>query len=82
MRYGVKEELLSLLRLEQIGRVRARKLYRNKIKDIADVKKVRLEVLEQILGRKIALAVKKQVGEEVKEVRERKKKGQISLKDY
>jgi len=82
MRYGVKEELLSLLRLEQIGRVRARKLYRNKIKDIADVKKVKLEILEQILGRKTALAVKKQVGEEVKEVRENKRKGQISLKDY
>ena len=82
MRYGVKEELLSLLRLEQVGRVRARKLYRNKIRDIADIKKVKLEILEQILGRKIALSVKKQVGEEVKEVRENKRKGQISLKDY
>ena len=82
MRYGVKEELLPLLRLEQIGRVRARKLHRNKIKDIADVKKVKLEILEQILGKKTALAVKKQVGEEVEVVRENKRKGQISLKDY
>ena len=82
MKYGVKEELLSLLRLKQVGRVRARKLHRNKIRDIADVKKVKLEILEQILGRKIALSVKKQVGEEVKEVRENKRKGQISLKDY
>lgn len=82
LKYGVKEELLPLLRLEQIGRVRARTLYRNKIKDIADVKKVRLEILEQILGKKIALAVKKQVGEEIEIVPERKRKGQISLKDY
>jgi len=82
LRYGVKEELLALLKLEQIGRRRARKLYRNKIKDIADVKKVKIEVLEQILGKKIALSLKKQVGEEVKVVRENKRKGQISLKDY
>ena len=83
LRDGVKEELLPLLKLEQIGRVRARKLYRNKIKDIADVKKVRLEILEQILGKKIAFTVKKQVGEEVKVVPERKRKGQISLlRDY
>ena len=82
LRYGVKEELLPLLKLERIGRVRARALYRNKIKDIADVKKARLELLEQVLGKKIAFAVKKQVGEEIKEVRENKRKGQISLKDY
>ena len=82
LRYGVKEELLALLKLEQIGRRRARKLYRNKIKDISDVKKVKLEILEQILGKKIALSLKKQVGEEVKVVRENKRKGQISLKDY
>ena len=82
LKYGVKEELLPLLKLKQIGRVRARKLYRNKIKDIADVKKVKLEILEQILGKKTALAVKKQVGEDVKEIPERKRKGQISLKDY
>ncbi len=82
LKYGVKEELLPLLKLGQVGRVRARALYRNKIKDIADVKKVKLEVLEQILGKKTALAVKKQVGEEVKEVPENKRKGQISLKGY
>jgi helicase len=82
LRYGVKEELLPLLKLEQIGRVRARTLYRNKIKDISDIKKVRLEILEQILGKKIAFAIKKQVGEEIKIVPERKRKGQISLKDY
>ena len=82
LRYGVKEELLPLLKLEQIGRARARKLYRNRIKDIADVKKARLETLEQILGKKIAFSIKKQVGEDIKEVKDNKRKGQISLKDY
>ena len=82
MRHGVKEELLPLLRLEHIGRVRARKLFRNKIKDIGDVKKADLAKLVQILGEKVALNVKKQVGEEFKEVRKGKRKGQISLVDY
>ncbi|MBL7055129.1 hypothetical protein ISS05_05215, partial [Candidatus Woesearchaeota archaeon] len=82
LRYGVKEELLPLLKLEQIGRARARKLHRNRIKDIADVKKARLETLEQILGKKIAFFIKKQVGEDIKEVKDNKRKGQISLKDY
>ncbi len=82
MKYGVKEELLGLLRLKQIGRVRARKLFRNKIKTIEDVKKAPVDVLVQILGKNTTINIKRQVGEEVKAVPERKRKGQISLKDY
>jgi len=82
IKYGVKEELLPLLKLGQIGRVRARKLYKNKIKNIADVRNSDLAKLIQILGRKTALDVKKQVGDETKEVPKRKRKGQISLEDY
>jgi helicase len=82
IKYGVKEELLPLLKLSQIGRVRARKLFRNKIKDIKDVKNSDLGKLVQILGEKVALNVKKQVGEEVKEIPKGKRKGQISLTKY
>ena len=82
VKYGVKEELLPLLKLEQIGRVRARKLFKNKIKNIGDVRDADFMKMVQILGRKTALDVKKQVGDEVKEVPNRKRKGQISLKDY
>jgi len=82
IKYGVKEELLPLIRLENIGRVRARKLYFNNIKDIADVKKADLMRLTQILGKNIAIDVKKQVGEEIKEIKLGKRKGQISLGDY
>ncbi len=80
--YGVKEELLPLLKLQQIGRVRARKLHRNRIKDIGDVKNTDLQKLIQILGEKIALNVKKQVGEEIKEVPKGKRQGQVSLSKY
>ncbi|MEM4240088.1 MAG: helicase-related protein [Candidatus Woesearchaeota archaeon] len=68
LRYGVKEELLPLLRLEGIGRVRARTLFRAGIKDLGDVRKAELGRLENILGKKIAFSIKKQVGESVPEV--------------
>ena len=35
MRVCGREELLPLLRLEGIGRIRARKLHNNKVKDVA-----------------------------------------------
>jgi helicase len=82
LKYGVKEELLALLKLQNIGRVRARKMYSHGIKDIEDVKKADAATLAQLLGRKVAIDVKKQVGEEVKVVPERKRKGQISLGDF
>ncbi len=84
--YGAKEELLPLLRLEQVGRVRARILYNNRIRDIGDVKKADMTTLSQLLGHKIALEVKKQVGQEFSEekvkVKEHKRKGQVNIKDF
>ena len=68
LRYGVKEELLPLLRLEGIGRVRARVLFRNDVKDLGDVKRKELGKLEQLLGKKLAASIKKQVGEKVAEI--------------
>ena len=72
LKYGVKEELLTLLKLKKIGRVRARAMFRNKIKTIADLKKANFTTLSQILGRKIAEDVRKQVG--VKESKKEDKK--------
>ncbi|MBW2980328.1 hypothetical protein KY360_02840 [Candidatus Woesearchaeota archaeon] len=84
LKYGVKEELLPLLRIKNVGRVRARALFRNKIKDVSGVKKADITKLVQILGKKVAIDVKKQVGEDIdkSKVPERKRKGQISLKDW
>ena len=76
---GVREELLVLLRLKGIGRIRARRLYANGIKDLGDIKTVDVTTLGQILGKAIAEDVKKQVGEEVKEVPSGRKKGQLGL---
>ena len=61
---GVKPELLSLVTLRGIGRIRARILFNSGIKTIDDIKKVqfsRLKGLPQI-GSKLALNIKEQVG--------------------
>ncbi|MBI2138553.1 hypothetical protein HYU13_03115 [Candidatus Woesearchaeota archaeon] len=81
---GVKEELIPLLKLKGIGRVRARRLFKNGIKSIGDVAASDVVALGQILGKAIALDVKKQVGQDLEKekVPENKRKGQISLGDY
>ncbi len=63
LKYGVKEELLPLIRLEGIGRVRARKLHRAGIKDLGDIRKAPIEKLNELLGVAVAKSVKAQVSE-------------------
>ncbi len=86
LQYGAKEDLLRLLKLKGIGRVRARTLYHNDIKDLGDIKKIDIVSLAQLIGKKIALDIKEQVGEKVRpediQIKENKRKGQISLLDY
>jgi helicase len=61
LKYGVKEELLPLIRLEGIGRVRARKLHRAGIKDLGDIRKASLEKLSEVIGVAVAKSIKAQV---------------------
>ncbi len=53
LKYGIREELLDLVRLEGIGRVRARLLYSNGIKTVNDIRSNR-EKTALLLGREIA----------------------------
>ncbi|MCF7866308.1 hypothetical protein K9L67_00810 [Candidatus Woesearchaeota archaeon] len=86
LKNGVKEELLPLLKLKGVGRVRARKLYANSIKDLGDVKKIDISSLASLIGKKLSLDVKKQVGQNLSEdkikIKPNKRKGQISLEDF
>ena len=50
--------------LKNIGRVRARKLFKAGIKDIKGVKKAKPADLSQLIGAKTALSIKEQVGQE------------------
>jgi helicase len=71
LRNGVKEELIPLVRLEQIGRVRARKLFNAGFKTLSDLRKVPLSSLEKIIGPKIAKIVKDQLeGKKTKQKKE------------
>ena len=82
VKYGVKEELLPLLKFRDVGRVRARKLYDNGIKNLGDVKKSSITTLSQIVGSKIAEKLKNQTGQEVEEISDRKRIGQLSINKY
>ena len=67
---GVKEELLPLVLLEGIGRVRARKLYNSGFRSIEDLRKAPVESIARIVGEKIAIKIKNQL-EGKKESKER-----------
>ncbi|MFH1408629.1 MAG: helicase-related protein [Nanoarchaeota archaeon] len=82
LKYGAKEELFGLLRFKDIGRIRARKLFKNNIKDIQSVKHASPATLSQILGPKVAQSIKQQVGEQVVKVKKGARKGQLSLGKY
>jgi helicase len=65
---GVKPELLPLVKLEGVGRVRARILYNSGLKNMHDLKSARLEKLTglPLIGPRLAKKIKEQVGGFVK----------------
>ncbi len=81
LKYGVREELVPLLKFKNIGRVRARTLHKNGIRTAGDVQAADANTLSALLGPKIAKDLKKQVGQDVEEqaLSPRKRTGQLSL---
>jgi helicase len=77
--YGVREELIPLVRLKNIGRVRARKLWSANLKTLEDLRKIPLESLVLIVGRKTAHSVKEQLEGKVEKAKDEK---QITLKKF
>ena len=61
MQYGIKEELLTLVKLKGVGRVRARLLFNSGVKDLGDLKKIPVESLGRLVGPKVAENLKLQV---------------------
>lgn len=61
--YGIKEELLQLVSLKGIGRIRARNLYGAGFKSLNDIRKASIEELESVplIGKTIAEDIKEQV---------------------
>ncbi len=82
VKYGIKDELVPLVKVRGVGRVRARKLFNNGVKDIGDLRLMEKGWLAKILGKETAEEVKLQVGGETEAVKENKRKGQINLNDF
>jgi len=65
LKYGVKKELLPLIRIRDIGRVRARKLFDAGIQGVEDIQKAKMDVLVKLVGQKTAEKLKERL--EIKE---------------
>jgi helicase len=63
LKHGIKEELLPLIKLNGIGRVRARRLYSHNLRTLEDLRNVPISVLQKIIGTSIANSIKRQLGE-------------------
>lgn len=63
MRYGCREELLNLVQLRSIGRVRARALYNAGFTSVNDLRKASIEAIARVkhIGKGIAKSIKEQV---------------------
>ena len=86
---GIKKELLPIVKLEGVGRVRGRIIYNAGYKTIEDIKHAPLDSLTKLplIGPRLAKKIKEQVGGFVKkEMWEKLDKGeewkQKSLADY
>ena len=66
VRYGCKKELLNLVELKGIGRVRARSLFKEGFTSIPALRKIPIERLAKIktIGPAIARNIKQQIGED------------------
>ncbi|MCW3986345.1 MAG: DEAD/DEAH box helicase [Candidatus Bathyarchaeota archaeon] len=86
---GVKVELLPLVRLEGVGRVRARILFNSGLKTVDDLKRASVERLVglPLIGSRVAKKIKEQVGgfvksEQWKKLGEEETPEQQSLSEY
>jgi len=81
VQYGIKEELLELISLRGVGRVRGRALFQRGYKTLKDLQKANPSELARIptIGSALAMKIKEQVGVPV-DVREIE--GQAALGDF
>ena len=66
VKYGIKEELIPIVSLENIGRIRARALYRAGYKDIKSIRDMPVEKLATV--QKIGNTLAKKIKEQLKKV--------------
>jgi helicase len=84
IKYGIKPELLDLVKLKGIGRVRARTLFDRGYKTLEDLRSTSYDRLKQIptIGEAVARSIKNQLGQSERGMPEEVEEAQTSLKDY
>ena len=75
LKYGVRSELISLVKIRGIGRVKARALFKIGITDLTSVRDVSFADLVRAVGQKSAEALKKKVGGDVGALKAQKRLG-------
>ena len=61
IRHGIKEELIPLVNIKGIGRVRARKLFNAGFEAPKDLREADVEILGKLIGKKVAENVKEEI---------------------
>ena len=82
---GVKEELLEIAKMKNVGRVRARALFDNGLRTIADLREADVEKLARIptIGQSLAVQLKRDLGQESEaKAKENEQSGQKALSDF
>ncbi len=81
LQYGIKEELLPLVQLRGVGRVRARNLVRAGYRKLADLQKASAGDLSRVptIGNNLAISIKEQLG---KQVKAQEMAGQTALSEW
>ena len=84
IRYGIKAELLELVKMKGIGRARARALWDRNYRTIEDLRNSSYDRLKQIpmIGEAVARSIKNQLGQTQRGMPTEVDEGQTSLKDY
>jgi helicase len=84
VKYGIKPELLPLIELPDIGRVRARRLYQRGIKSIEDIRMADPGMLASIdgIGTKLAQKLKEHAGDVRREEKEEVRKKDVDLYSF
>ncbi len=82
--YGVKGELLELVKLKGIGRVRARALFDRDLRTLEHLRNTSYDILKQIpnVGEAVARSIKSQLGQSELGIPEEPESGQSSLGDF
>jgi helicase len=84
IRYGIRAELLEIVKLKGIGRVRARALFDRGYRSIEDLRTTSYDRLKQIptIGEAVAKSIKEQLGQAERGIPKETEEGQTSLRDY